>query len=152
MALPAELVGAEGACFAEGVYGAEEVALLAGLPEDSLPVMQVPASRVRHLRRDGVGLAHRRMYYLGLGSGRIRRGMRMRGSLFARVPVIAPLLAPARLVLTGLRSARCGWPALADFLRLSPLVACLMAAYAVGFAAGAMGAEVPANPWETPEA
>ncbi|MHC4592983.1 MAG: glycosyltransferase family 2 protein, partial [Planctomycetota bacterium] len=126
------------ALFAEGVFGAEDVALLSSLPEDSLPAVMTPAAQVRHLRRDGFCGALIHQYQIGTGSGRLRRSLQMRGSFFGRHPWLAPLLVPGRFLLMAARSVRSGPRAALDFMRLSPLILCELASYALGFAVGAL--------------
>jgi hypothetical protein len=139
MCLARRLLRAGDPPFAVGTYGAEDVAVLCALPTWRGRVILEPAAQVRHLRDDRLGGSLRRMYLLGRGSGRLRRCLPMRGALLARCPPLVVLLAPARLALTGWRAASCGARALADFLRLSPLILLHLICYSAGFARGAFG-------------
>jgi len=106
------------------------------LPPGHRGVLLVPAAQVRNLHCPRLAASLRRAYRLGLGSGHVRRSLRVRGSFFARHPWSSPLIAPGRLVLTGWRAARGGWASAAEFLRLSPLLMCHWAWYVAGFALG----------------
>ena len=150
LCVPRALLERSGARFAEGVYGAEDVALLRRMPREALPVLMEPAAGVRHLHWASLGGHLRRTYRLAVGSGRLRRAGGMRGSLFARCVWLAPLLLPLRLALTILRTIRCSGTAVFDVLRLYPVLICAYAVYAAGFAAGATaaasgGCEEPAS-------
>lgn len=130
--------------FAERVYGSEETAMLESLPPESRPWIMDPAPTVRHMERYSPAETLRRQYRLGLGSGRLRRAMPMRGSMVARLPLLAPLLVPARLLFTLRRLSRCDRKSRVDFLLFFPLILFQWAAYAAGFAVGAMkGAGAP---------
>jgi len=148
MCISRRLLQESGAAFAEGVYGAEDVALYHQLPAESRRALREPAARVRHLRTDSLTEFLGRAYRLGIGSGRVRKSFRMPGSVFARHVWLVPFLPPVRLALTAARTARCGLPAVLEFIRLSPLIACRYVWYAAGFAAGALSA--PANKIPTP--
>jgi hypothetical protein len=137
MAISRRLLEESGARFAEGVYGAEEIALLGGLPPEARAVWLDPTIEVRELRHETFAGARRRMRHLGFGSGQLRKSRTMRGSVLARHRWLVPLVVPVRLLLTLRRHAGCGWRAGADFVRLAPLVTILLVYYTVGFAAGA---------------
>jgi len=137
MCVGAGLLRTGGARFAEGRYGAEEMAFLHSLGDDRQPVLLEPAARVRHLRRDGFGASIRHQYRLGRGAGRTRRDFPLRGSTFARHRWLAPLLVPGRYLLLGVRVIRRNPPAILELLRLTPLVLIQLVGYAAGFRAGA---------------
>jgi hypothetical protein len=137
MAVSRRLLESSGARFAEGTYGAEEAALLGGLPPQDRTVWLDPTIQVRELRYETFGGALGRMKHLGFGSGRLRRTLVMRGSFLARHRWLWPLLVPARMMLTMRRLPGCGWRAAADFVRVSPIMAVLLIYYALGFRAGA---------------
>ncbi len=143
MCVSAELLKAGREAFAEGIYGAEELALLDHLPAGSGRVVLDPRAQVREMRRDRLVNSLVRMYRLGRGSGRMRRRMDVRGAVFARHLWLVPLLGPARFALSAWRSATCGWRGAGEFLRLSPLVLLQLACYSVGFAAGAVDRPAP---------
>jgi hypothetical protein len=134
------LVLESGARFAERVYGAEEMTFLTALPEQAKPVLHEPGALVRHLRNDDFTGSLARQYRLGHGSGRVRSRLRIRGSLAARWPFLAPLLAPTRYLLAARRVLLESPLRLGAFLRLSPLMALHHACYAAGFAVGALTA------------
>jgi len=137
MAVSRRLLEISGARFAEGTYGAEEAALLGGLPPQARTVWLDPSIQVRELRYETFGGALRRMKHLGFGSGRLRCTLAMRGSFLARHRWLWPLLVPARMMLTMRRLPGCGWRAAADFVRVSPIMTVLLVYYALGFRAGA---------------
>ncbi|KPK62498.1 MAG: hypothetical protein AMK73_06015 [Planctomycetes bacterium SM23_32] len=137
MCVSRRLLQSHGARFAEGVFGAEEMPLLAGLPPQSRRVLLEPDAVVFHLRGGTLRGFLKHYYRLGTGSGRVRAGLRVRGSFFARHPWLAPLLGPGRTLLTGLRTLRYTLAHFADFLRLNPLILCRYMAFAVGFMVGA---------------
>jgi glycosyltransferase 2 family protein len=137
MAVSKRLLETSGARFAEGTYGAEEAALLAGLPPQDRTVWLEPSIQVRELRYETFRGALRRMRHLGFGSGRLRRTTAMRGAFLARHRWLWPLLVPARMMLTMRRLRGCGWRAAADFVRLSPIMTVLLIYYAFGFRDGA---------------
>jgi glycosyltransferase involved in cell wall biosynthesis len=140
MCVERALVCESGARFAEGVYGAEEIQFLLALPDRARPVVHEPRAVVRHLRHDDFMGSLARQYRLGRGSARVRLQQRMRGSSAAEWPFLAPLLAPLRFVLTIWRVLRTAPGELGTLLGLSPLVALHHAAYAAGFAVGALTA------------
>jgi hypothetical protein len=137
MAVSKRLLESSGARFAEGTYGAEEAALLGGLPPQARTVWLEPSIQVRELRYETFGGALQRMKHLGFGSGRLRRTLAMRGAFLARHRWLWPLLVPARMVLTMRRLRGCGWRAAADFVRVSPIMMVLLIYYALGFRDGA---------------
>ncbi len=139
MGLSRSLLTESGAGFAERVYGAEEIALLHELAMDGRPVILDPAVLVRDMRYDTLRGSLKRLYLLGLGSGRMRKAMPLRGSILARCWWLLPLLAPARFVLTAWRTMRCGPQQIIDLVRLTPIVFCQLLSYAIGFARGAYG-------------
>jgi GT2 family glycosyltransferase len=127
-----------GARFAEGVFGAEDVALLERLPRWALPVVMDPQARALHLRRDTFPGMLEHQFAIGFGSGRLRRSRRMRGSRLARHPWAAPALVPGRLGLLLVRAADAGPRGVLGFARLSPLILPALVAYAAGFMSGAV--------------
>jgi glycosyltransferase involved in cell wall biosynthesis len=140
MAVSRLLVQRSHARFAERVYGAEEIAFLHELPADRRTVLMDPAANVRHLRSETLHTSLARHYRMGWGSGWLRRRSPMRGSFFAHHVWLAPLLVPARFLLTFSRVARLSPGLMLDFLRLSPFVACQYLCYTVGFVSGAVSA------------
>lgn len=137
MCVGAALLRETGARFAEGRYGAEEMAFLHSLGEHGGSVLLEPAARVRHLRREGALSSIGHQYRLARGVGRTRHEIRLRGSMFARHPWLAPLLVPVRfLLLTGRTLRHNPWAAV-ELLRLTPLVLAQLVGYAAGFRAGA---------------
>jgi hypothetical protein len=140
MAVARATLDTTGARFAEGIYGAEEIVLMSTLPPERRDVWLDPDVEVRELRVETFAGARRRMRHLGHGSGWLRRIHAMRGSALARHSWLLPLVVPVRLLLTMRRHRGCGWRALADFLRLSPLITVLLIYYTLGFRAGALGA------------
>jgi len=146
MCVSRSVLECSGARFAEGVYGAEEIAFLRELPADRRSVLLEPAAVVRHLRAESPLTSLARHYRMGWGSGWLRGRRRMRGSLFARHVWLAPLLVPARFLLTASRIVRYGPASLLDFVRLSPFIMCQYVWYAVGFAAGAVSARRAKGP------
>jgi hypothetical protein len=137
MGVSRRLLDQSGARFAEGSYGAEEAALLNGLPPANRTVLLDPSIPVRELRYETLQGAMGRMRHLGFGSGQLRRNTKLRGSFLARHLWLAPLLVPARLLLMARRLPGCSWGAAADFIRLSPLVAFFLIFYVAGFVSGA---------------
>jgi len=136
MCLARSLLERTGARFAEGVYGAEEMAFL-----HELGVRQVlldPNAVVRDLRRDGVRMTLKRSFRLGRGSGRLRSRLDLRGAVFARHLWLAPLLAPLLFGLTCVRTLRrTPWGVL-DLVRFIPMTLARPVLYTVGFIAGAL--------------
>lgn len=137
MCIAASLVADPTCRFTDGLYGAEEIELLENLPPRDRIVRMAPRPEVREMRYDQFTVSLRRMFNLGYGSGSLRMRRSLRGSMFARHLVLAPLLVPARYLLTARRLVRCGAGPLADFLRLTPLVLAMLASYTAGFIRGA---------------
>lgn len=137
MCVGAALLRETGARFAEGRYGAEEMAFLHSLGERGRSVLLEPTARVRHLRREGLLSSVGHQYRLGRGIGRTRREFPLRGSAFARHPWLAPLLVPGRFLLLTGRTLRHNPGAAVELLRLAPLVLAQLVGYAAGFRAGA---------------
>jgi glycosyltransferase involved in cell wall biosynthesis len=126
-----------GARFAEGVFGAEDVAFLSRLPGWALPAVLNPRAQALHLRRDTFAGALRHQFAIGFGSGRLRRSRRMRGSFLADHAWAGPLLAPARLGLMLVRAVDAGPGRLLGLAKLSPVILPGLFAYAAGFMSGA---------------
>jgi hypothetical protein len=137
MCIGRALVNKAGARFAEGVFGAEDVALLGRLPARALPALLDPAAQVFHLRRDTFAGALRHQFAIGVGSGQLRGDRPMRGALLARHSWAAPLIAPGRLALMFARALQAGPRRVLGLARLSPLILPELLAYTVGFMAGA---------------
>jgi hypothetical protein len=152
MCVSRRLLEQSGAAFAEGVFGAEDMALVHRLPPDSRLLVRHPRARVRHLRADSLKESFRHAYRLGVGSGMVRKRLRMRGSVFARHVWLVPLLPPVRFAFTAVRTARHGPRAVVDFIRLSPITACRYVWYAAGFAAGALSVREGEKPGAPPAA
>jgi glycosyltransferase involved in cell wall biosynthesis len=140
MAMASRLLADPARRFTDRLYGAEEIELLANLPAQDRVVLLSPRPEVHEMRYDLWGQSLRRMYKLGYGSGHLRRRRRLRGSTMARWPVLAPLLVPGRYLLTARRVLACGAAAMLDFLRLTPIILCMLVSYTAGFVRGAKDA------------
>jgi hypothetical protein len=150
MCLSRALLDRTGARFAEGIYGAEEMAFLKELGVRR--VLMDPEATVRHLRAGGVRAMLRRSFRLGRGSGHLRRQLGLRGAVFARHLYLAPLLAPMLVGLSWLRTLWRTPQGVFDLIRFSPLKLAASVSYTIGFIAGARqarGAERPAHPTQT---
>lgn len=137
MAVSRQLLEAHHARFAPRVYGAEEVALLSELPPDKRAVLLDPSVLVLEMRYEDRQGALQRMTSLGRGSGHLRRTRKMRGSFLARQSWLSILLLPAKLLMIARRLGGCGWRAVADYLRLTPVISYLLLYYLKGFREGA---------------
>jgi hypothetical protein len=140
MCIGRSLATQSGARFAEGVFGAEDVALLGSLPARARPAVLDPEAQALHLRHDSFRSALAHQFAIGEGSGRLRRERRMRGSMLARRTWAAPLLVPSRLALMLARAAASGPSRFLGLALLSPLILVGLAAYSAGFMSGAAGA------------
>ena len=138
MCLSRSLLDRTGARFAEGVYGAEEMVFLKELGVRR--VLLDPDAVVRHLREEDVRGMLRRSYRLGRGSGRLRWQAGLRGALFARHVLLAPLLVPILFALSWLHTIRRAPHGVLDLVRFSPVKAASSVSYTAGFIAGALGA------------
>ncbi|MFN2427889.1 MAG: glycosyltransferase [Candidatus Binatia bacterium] len=90
-----------------------------------------------HLHPRGTGEMLRHQYRLGYTAALARRATLMPGSRIARLPLLAPLLLPARIARIAAWQAREGRSALVWTLWLSPLLVAGLARWTAGFAAGA---------------
>ena len=138
MCLSRALLDRTGARFAEGVYGAEEMAFLQELGVRH--VLLDPDAVVRHLRRDSARGLLKRGFRLGNGSGRLRWQVGLRGALFARHVYLAPLLVPMLIALSWLRTLRRAPHGVFDLIRFSPVKLASSVSYTAGFIAGALEA------------